>query len=167
MHGDGTSDEEVDLTNDKDLKSQSLDKPKNVAGMSDSSSDDYQDMLPSDRNYGGTNGGTMKTNRKNMPVMDSIASKKSLPRKKVGITPMKMTDDYKKQVKLPNYMAEDYSFLAEKQNKLSKEFDKSSVFKKKSDRGNRKQMQESVMKSIDPQSRKSDSDSSSKEPTVN
>jgi len=82
VHGDGTSDEEVDLTNDKDLKSQSLDKPKNVAGMSDSSSDDYQDMLPSDRNYGGTNGGTMKTNRKNMPVMDSIASKKSLPRKK-------------------------------------------------------------------------------------
>jgi len=103
-----------------------------------------------------------------MKAMDSIASIKNLNQKTAAaakkVTPMKMTDEYKKQVKLPTYMAEDYSYLADKQNKLSKDFDKRTVFKTKEGRGNRKNMQDELVKSIDPQSKKSSS--SEKDPTV-
>jgi hypothetical protein len=40
-----------------------------------------------------------------------------------------MPDAYKKKVGNPGYMAESYSFLAEKSRPLSKDFDKASIFK--------------------------------------
>lgn len=42
-----------------------------------------------------------------------------------------MPDDFKKKIKNPTYMAESYEYLSDQNSKISKGFDKASVFKKR------------------------------------
>lgn len=87
------------------------------------------------------------TNRKHMMAMDPMSSIKSMSLKNTSEEqapfrkqpsqsvkdkkPSEMPEDFKKKVKNPTYMAESYEYLAEQNQKVSKGFDKASVFKQR------------------------------------